>query len=145
MPSEHGPTGGTESTTAFAAILDKVAVTTPDGRHLLGPLSVSIVTGEHWAVLGPNGAGKTTLMRLLGAERAPSSGSATVLGARIGATDIRLLRGRIGVVSHAVADRLPATATALEIVLTGRRGVLAPWWATSDDVDRSRGLRVLAA
>jgi len=44
-----------------------------------------------------------------------------------------------------VADRLPAAATALEIVLTGRRGVLAPWWATSDDADRARGLRVLAA
>ncbi len=145
MASDRGPTGGVESETAFAAILDSVAVNTPDGRRLLGPLSVSIGTGEHWAVLGPNGAGKTTLMRLLGAERAPSSGSATVLGARIGATDIRLLRGHIGVVSHAVADRLPASATALEIVLTGRRGVLAPWWATSDDVDRSRGLRVLAA
>jgi len=145
MPSERGPTGGAESITSFAAVLDSVAVTTPDRRRLLGPVSVSIGTGEHWAVLGPNGAGKTTLMRILGAERAPSSGTATVLGARIGATDLRLLRGRIGVVSHAVADRLPATATALEIVLTGRRGVLAPWWATSDDADRSRGLSVLAA
>jgi len=145
MASERGPTGDAESATAFAAVLDRAAVTTPDGRHLLGPLSLSIRTGEHWAVLGPNGAGKTTLMRLLGAERPPSSGSVTVLGDRIGATDIRVLRRRVGVVSHAVADRLPAAATALEIVLTGRRGVLAPWWTTSDDNDRSRGLRMLAA
>jgi len=68
-----------------------------------------------------------------------------VLGARVGGTDLRLVRSRVGVVSHAVADRLPTTATALGIVLTGRRGVLAPWWATSDEGDRVRALRILAA
>jgi iron complex transport system ATP-binding protein len=102
-------------------------------------------TGEHWAVLGPNGAGKTTLLRLLGAERHPSSGNVTVLGARLGASDLRLLRSRVGIVSHAVADRLPPSATALEIVLTGGRGVLAPWWASAGEADRVRGLQVLAA
>ena len=91
----------------FAVLLDRAAVLTPEGRRLVGPVSVSIRTGEHWAVLGPNGAGKTTLLRLLGAERQPSSGTVTVLGARIGASDLRLLRSRVGVVSHAVADRLP--------------------------------------
>jgi iron complex transport system ATP-binding protein len=133
------------SATAFAAMLDRATIATPEGRLLVGPVSVSIRTGEHWAVLGPNGSGKTTLLRLLGAERQPSTGAVTVLGARLGSVDLRSLRSRIGVVSHAVADRLPRTASALEIVLTGRRGVLAPWWAASDEADRVRGRRILAA
>jgi len=134
-----------EPTTAFAALLDRATVTTPDGRRLLGPVSLAIRSGEHWAVLGANGAGKTTLLRLLGAERHPSSGTAIVLGARLGASDLRKLRSRIGVVSHAVADRLPPGAAALGIVLTGGRGVLAPWWASSDEADLLRGRRILKA
>ena len=143
--SSRTPASETMSHRDFAVFLDRAAVLTPEGRHLVGPVSVSIRTGEHWAVLGPNGAGKTTLLRLLAAERQPSSGTVTVLGARVGAVDLRMLRSRVGVVSHAVADRLPPTATALEIVLTGRRGVLAPWWTTPDEADPVRGQRILAA
>ncbi|MFZ2057646.1 MAG: ATP-binding cassette domain-containing protein [Acidimicrobiales bacterium] len=134
-----------EPAAAFAALLDRVTITTPDGRRLLGPVSLAIRKGEHWALLGANGAGKTTLLRLLGAERHPSSGTAVVLSARLGACDLRQVRSRIGVVSHAVADRLPPSAAALGIVLTGGRGVLAPWWASSDEADRVRGLQILAA
>jgi len=73
----------------------------PCDRHdprrpaVAGPISLAIRTGEHWAVLGANGAGKTTLLRLLGAERHPSSGTAIVLGARIGTSDLRQLRSRV--------------------------------------------------
>ncbi|MGD0943002.1 MAG: ATP-binding cassette domain-containing protein [Acidimicrobiales bacterium] len=145
MAGERVPEADAESDKAFAALLDRATVKTPDGRCLLGPVSFAIRKGEHWAVLGPNGAGKTTLLRLLGAERHPSSGSVTVLGARLGASDLRVLRSRVGVVSHAVADRLPPSATALAIVLTGGRGVLAPWWAHNDEADRLRGRQILAA
>ena len=134
-----------EPAAAFAALLDRVTITAPDGRRLLGPVSLAIRKGEHWAVLGANGAGKTTLLRLLGAERHPSAGTAVVLSARLGACDLRQVRSRIGVVSHAVADRLPPSAAALGIVLTGGRGVLAPWWISSDEADRVRGLQILAA
>jgi len=134
-----------ESTSAFAALLDRTVVATPDGRRLLGPVSLAIRAGEHWAVLGSNGAGKTTLLRLLGAERHPSSGTAIVLGSRLGTSDLRQLRSRIGVVSHAVADRLPPNATALGIVLTGGMGVLAPWWASSNEAGKVRGRQILAA
>jgi iron complex transport system ATP-binding protein len=139
------PEAGAEPSTAFAALLDRVTVTTPDGRRLLGPISLAIRTGEHWAVLGANGAGKTTLLRLLGAERHPSSGTAIVLGARIGTSDLRQLRSRVGVVSHAVADRLPPGAAALGIVLTGGQGVLAPWWASTGEADLVRGRQILKA
>jgi iron complex transport system ATP-binding protein len=145
MPSGRVPQADAEPATAFAALLDRVTVTTPDGRRLLGPVSLAVRTGEHWAVLGANGAGKTTLLRLLAAERHPSSGTAIVLGARLGASDLRQLRSRIGVVSHAVADRLPPGATSLGIVLTGGRGVLAPWWASTDEADLVRGRQILKA
>jgi len=117
-PSSAEEMPDAESAAAFAALLDRVTITTPDGRRLLGPVSLAIRKGEHWAVLGANGAGKTTLLRLLGAERHPSSGTAVVLGARLGACDLRQVRSCIGVVSHAVADRLPPSAAALGIVLT---------------------------
>ncbi len=145
MPSGRVPQADAEPATAFAALLDRVTVTTPDGRRLLGPVSLSVRTGEHWAVLGANGAGKTTLLRLLAAERHPSSGTAVVLGARLGASDLRQLRSRIGVVSHAVADRLPPSAASLGIVLTGGRGVLAPWWVSTDEADLVRGRQILKA
>ena len=105
------------------------------GRTVLGPIDFELRTGEHWALLGPNGAGKTTLLSILGAERHPSSGAATVLGDRLGRTDVRELRRRIGVVGHRVSDRVPPQATTVEIVLTGRDGLLAPWWGTFDDDD----------
>ena len=125
MASERAAEADAESDKSFAALLDRATVVTPDGRRLLGPVSVAIRKGEHWAVLGPNGAGKTTLLRLLGAERHPSSGSVTVLGSRLGTSDLRLVRSRVGVVSHAVADRLPPSASAVDVVLTGGRNVLA--------------------
>ena len=145
MTSERVPQAEAESDKSFAALLDRATVRTPEGQRLLGPVSMAIRKGEHWAVLGPNGAGKTTLLRLLGAERHPSMGSVTVLGARLGLSDLRLLRSRVGVVSHAVADRLPPSATALAVVLTGGRGVLAPWWASPNEADRVRGSQILAA
>lgn len=145
MTSERAAEADAESESSFAALLDRATVVTPDGRRLLGPLSLAIRKGEHWAVLGPNGAGKTTLLRLLGAERHPSSGTVTVLGERLGSSDLRLVRSQVGVVSHAVADRLPPSAAALEVVLTGGRNVLAPWWARTGQADRVRGLQILAA
>ena len=43
-------------------------------------IDLSIRQGERFAFLGPNGAGKTTLFSILATLRAPSSGSARVLG-----------------------------------------------------------------
>jgi iron complex transport system ATP-binding protein len=125
-----------------AAILEDVSVVL-GGRTVLGPLSLRIARGEHWALLGPNGSGKTTLLSLLGAERQPTSGTVEVLGEGFGRVDLRGLRRRIGVVGHRVADRLPPVATTLEVVLTGQDGLLAPWWGRFDEDARAAAAAAL--
>lgn len=125
-----------------AAKLERVTVV-ERGRRILGPVSVEVRYGEHWALLGPNGAGKTTLLSVVGAERHPTSGTASVLGERLGRSDLRELRPRIGMVGHRVAERLPSEASAVEIVLTGLRGLYAPFWSRFDDAARDEALAKL--
>ncbi|HVE28535.1 MAG TPA: ATP-binding cassette domain-containing protein, partial [Mycobacteriales bacterium] len=64
--------------------------------HLLRSVDWTVELDERWVVLGPNGAGKTTLLQLAAAQLHPSSGSAEVLGERLGAVDVFELRPRIG-------------------------------------------------
>lgn len=112
-------------------------------RRVLGPLSVVLRPGQHWALLGPNGSGKTTLLGLLGSQRHPSFGTVTILGERLGATDMRVLRRRIGVVGHGVTDLLPIHVSALQIVLTGKESLFAPWWSEFDEADRQQARLLL--
>jgi len=132
-----------EGAPPLLAELDQVTVVL-GGRSVLGPLSLSVRAGEHWAVLGPNGAGKTTLLSVLGAERHPTTGHAVVLGERLGRTDVRELRRRIGTLGHRVADRIPGHVPAVEVVLTGRDGQLAPWWGRFDSNERGAARGLLA-
>jgi iron complex transport system ATP-binding protein len=125
-----------------AATLSQVTVIV-GGRQVLGPVDWTIERGERWALLGQNGAGKTTLLSILGAERHPTTGHATVLGGEIGRTDLRVLRQRIGHVGHLIADRLPRHEHVLDLVLTGKGSLLAPWWGEFDDEDRKRASEIL--
>ncbi len=106
------------------------------GAQILGPVSFVVRAGESWAILGPNGAGKTTLLDLAGALRHPTVGTVEVLGERLGAVDVRLLRSRIGFVGHHVSDAIPARFSVLDVVLTGKRSTLVPWMQVFDDDDR---------
>lgn len=126
-----------------AVALDGVTVVI-GGRRTLGPLTLSIAAREHWAVVGPNGAGKTTLLSLAGAERHPTTGTVDVLGARLGRTDLRVLRRSIGAVGQSIADRLPRDSSAREVVLTGRDATLVTWWSEYSDNDRARADELLA-
>jgi iron complex transport system ATP-binding protein len=127
---------------AAAANLSQVTVSV-GGRQVLGPVDWTIERGERWALLGQNGAGKTTLLSILAAERHPTTGHATVLGSEIGRTDLRVLRQRIGHVGHLVADRLPRHEHVLDLVLTGKGSLLAPWWGDFDDEDKKRAAEIL--
>jgi iron complex transport system ATP-binding protein len=94
-------------------------------RLLLDEIDWTVRAGEHWIVLGPNGAGKTTLLNLAAAVSQPSSGTVEVLGRRLGATDVRELRERIGLVDARLARHLKQSLSGLEIVLTGAFGSIA--------------------
>ena len=104
------------------------------------------VRGEdRWAVIGANGSGKTSLLRLAGAQTRPATGTVDVLGERLGRTDLRELRRRIGVASAAVADQLRPGLSAHDAVVTARHGALEPWWHDYETVDHQRADSLLDA
>ena len=45
--------------------LSEATVDAPDGRRIVGPISLTLTGPERLAITGPNGAGKTTLLRLI--------------------------------------------------------------------------------
>ncbi len=114
-----------------------------DGRVVLGPIDLVIGRGERWVLLGPNGGGKTTLLALAGARRQPSSGRVTVLGAALGAADIRALHPRISHTSHILAEGMSPDLPVLTMVLTGKRATLSPWFQVFDEADERRAATLL--
>ena len=114
-----------------------------DGRDILRELGLVVRAGEHWALLGPNGAGKSTILGLCGARTHPSSGTAEVLGHRVGRVDLQELRRLIGHVDPRHPLRSPLTVT--EVVLTGLTGTIETpmrWAPTSGQT--ALALRLIA-
>ncbi|GAB4274183.1 MAG: ABC transporter ATP-binding protein [Candidatus Promineifilaceae bacterium] len=72
-------------------------------------LTLEIGEGEVFGFLGPNGAGKTTTVRMLTSLIAPTSGTATVMGYRVGQDD-QEIRRRVGILTETpgLYDRLSA-------------------------------------
>lgn len=90
------------------------------GRALLDRASLRVGRGEYWAMLGRNGAGKSTLLAVCGARLHPSSGTADVLGQRLGRVEIAALHPSIGHVNprHDIRSDMPLRT----VVLTGLTG-----------------------
>jgi iron complex transport system ATP-binding protein len=114
------------------------------GSTLLDGVDWAVGADDRWVVLGPNGAGKTTLLRVAALHLHPSAGVVTVLGQRLGQTDVRRLRTRIGLVSPALTDLLRPTMTARDLVVSALHGALVPWWLHVTDDDRDRATAMLA-
>ncbi|MCU1569795.1 MAG: putative transporter ATP-binding subunit [Naasia sp.] len=123
--------------------LSDVSVTR-DGNTILDSVDWTVDSSERWVILGPNGAGKTTLLQIAAALLHPSRGTATVLDQRIGGTDLFELRPRIGFASTAMARRIPASESVLDVVLTAAYSVTGRWNEQYDDLDVRRAQRVLA-
>src|SRR6185312_4646128 len=72
-------------------------------------LTLAIPEGTVFGFLGPNGAGKTTTVRMLSALIAPTRGSATVAGYRLG-QDSEAFRRAVGILTETpgLYDRLSA-------------------------------------
>ncbi len=97
---------------------------------ILDDVSFTVRRGERWLILGANGSGKTSLLRVAALYEHPTSGTVDVLGERLGRTDVRVLRRRVGYASAALADQLRPSLCALDVVRTARYAALEPWWHT---------------
>jgi len=115
-----------------------------DGNTILDSITWAVDSAERWVILGPNGAGKTTLLSIASASIHPSSGTARVLDDTLGKVDVFELRPRIGFASTALARRVPATESVLDVVLTAAYSVTGRWNEQYDDIDTRRARRVLA-
>jgi iron complex transport system ATP-binding protein len=113
------------------------------GSHLLRSVDWTVELDERWVVLGPNGAGKTTLLQLAAAQLHPSSGSAEVLGERLGRVDVFELRPRIGLTSAALAGRVPNNETVLDVVVSAGYAVVGRWREEYDVLDTGRARHLL--
>jgi iron complex transport system ATP-binding protein len=116
-------------------------------RDILDNVAIEIQRGEHWALLGPNGAGKTSLLRILAGYEWPSRGVIEVLGSRYGQVELRELRKRIGLVSHALDCSIPGRDGALDIVLSGLEASLGLWrdFAVPEQERAARALEAIGA
>jgi len=112
-------------------------------RVILSEIDWTIEAGQRWILLGPNGAGKTTLLRIATGYLFPSDGWAMLLGRRLGAVDVREMRARIGVAGASIEALVVPGRTPLELVVTGARGSLDPWWDTYSDVEWARARDLL--
>ncbi|WP_189169008.1 ABC transporter ATP-binding protein [Pilimelia anulata] len=120
--------------------LDAVRVSRA-GRALLADLNWRVEPGQRWVVLGPNGAGKTTLLQLAAARMHPSAGAVTLLGERLGATDVSELRSRIGLTG--AGDRLPERERVHDAVLTAAWSVVGRFRERYEEVDTARATELL--
>lgn len=115
-----------------------------NAKDIVEHLTWSVAGDERWVVLGPNGAGKTTVLQLAAALLYPTSGTVSILGERLGRTDVFDLRPRIGFASTALSRRIPPEESVLDVVLTAAYSVLGRWREQYEAIDERRALRVLA-
>jgi ABC-2 type transport system ATP-binding protein len=78
--------------TTYAIETDQLRKAYGDNLAVRG-LTLQVAHGEVFGFLGPNGAGKTTSLKMLLGLVAPTSGTARLLGARLGDRDVRAAIG----------------------------------------------------
>jgi iron complex transport system ATP-binding protein len=122
---------------ASALELSKVSIARGE-KLLLNQINWSVDEGQRWIILGPNGAGKTTLMQVAGAAIHPTKGKARVLGQKLGRADVFELRTRIGHVSSRIADQIPASESAADVIVSAAYAVTGRWREEYDSDDTER-------
>jgi iron complex transport system ATP-binding protein len=114
-----------------------------EGRAILNNIDWQVESNQRWVIVGPNGAGKTTLLRVAAAQIHPSSGTADVLGQRLGEINVFELRTRIGFASTAQAAHIPNSEKVLDAVMTASYAITGRWNEKYEDIDERRARRVL--
>jgi iron complex transport system ATP-binding protein len=123
--------------------LEDVTVTR-DGNAILSGITWQVLEDQRWVVIGPNGAGKTTLLRLAAAQLQPTYGTVSILGEKMGSTNVFDLRTRVGFASSALVSRIPNSETVLDAVMTASYAITGRWNESYEDIDERRARRVLA-
>ncbi|QSB04280.1 ABC transporter ATP-binding protein [Natronoglycomyces albus] len=132
------------ATTVTDTVISAEALSVQRGTNaLLRNVDWQVNSDQRWVVLGPNGAGKTTLLNLAAALMHPTKGTMTVLGEKLGRTDVFELRPRIGLTSDQQSDRIPADETAVNVVQTAAWSVVGRWREEYDEVDTDRAMQLL--
>src|ERR1700761_6845083 len=109
---------------------------------ILHEVNWRVEAGQHWVILGANGSGKTSLLSAMTGYLPLTAGTISVLGETYGKTDWRNLRTRIGIVSSAINQLMPAHETSLDAIISGQRAMIGLWGDTAAD-DRTRALDIL--
>jgi iron complex transport system ATP-binding protein len=126
------------------AVLQFLDVTVRRGtKSLIESVTWTVEEDERWAVLGPNGAGKSTLLNVAAAQLHPTAGQARVFGERLGRVDVFELRPRIGLVSAALADRIPPGERVIDVVVSAGYAVLGRWREAYGRLDVRRAQQLL--
>lgn len=115
------------------------------GVRILNSVSLVTEVGQHWVVLGPNGAGKTSLVRIIAGRETPTSGTATVLGRRVGQSDPGELATLVGFSSHSLATRLPASEKVSSVVRTAAWGQSVSFDEEYEEPDDARARDLMEA
>src|SRR5690554_3928143 len=117
---------------------------TRNTKKILSDISLEIHDDQRWVILGPNGAGKSTLLKIAAGTLYPTTGTATILGERLGRTNVAELKTRIGFVASSVSGWIPETETVRNAVLTAAFGVSGRWTEEYEQLDYDRADEMLA-
>jgi iron complex transport system ATP-binding protein len=125
-------------------LIDFAKVTLRRARQtLVGPVTWSVELDERWVVIGPNGAGKTSLLRIAAALEHPTTGTALVLGERLGRVDMSELRSRVGLSSSALSERVPDGEVVRDLVVSAGYSVMGRWRERYEEVDYNQAVDML--
>jgi iron complex transport system ATP-binding protein len=125
-------------------LIDFAKVTLRRARQtLVGPVTWSVELDERWVVIGPNGAGKTSLLRIAAALEHPTTGTAFVLGERLGRVDMSELRSRVGLSSSALSQRVPDGEVVRDFVVSAGYSVMGRWRERYEEVDYNQAVDML--
>ena len=89
-----------------------------DGRHVLGPIDLTIEHGGVTALIGPNGAGKSTMLTIIGRLLDADSGRVTVGGLDVRHTKSKELAKVVSILKQ--ENHFMARLTVQQLVTFGR-------------------------